>query len=76
MLCKAVRSDDTARPIALLRARLFLSASANNRAEDFTLGAVAVRLQEFDVAVDEDGLAFLESVRVSISKLVTKNRSW
>jgi hypothetical protein len=64
LLCslRSRRSHDGASPIALLRASLFFPASANNRAKDFALRAVAVRLQEFDVAVDEDGLAFLESV--------------
>ena len=59
--CETVDSHDGASPIALLRASLFLTASADDRAEDLSLGAVAVGLQELDVAVDEDGLAFLES---------------
>jgi hypothetical protein len=75
MLCKVVRSDDSASPIALLRARLFFSASANNRAKDFALGTVAVCLQELDITVDEDALALLESVCSSISKLIPNVRS-
>ena len=61
-LCETASSHDSASPVALLRASLFLAASADNRAEDLALGAVAVGLQELDVAVDEDALALLESV--------------
>ena len=59
-----VCSNDGASSVALLRASLFFTASADDRAEDLALGAVAVGLQELDVTVDEDRLAFLESVVV------------
>ena len=55
-------SHDRASPVALLRASLFLAAGADDGAEDLALGAVAVGLQQLDVAVDEDALALLESV--------------
>ena len=58
----STHSHNSASPVALLRASLFLAASADNRAEDLALGSVAVGLQELDVAVDEDALALLESV--------------
>lgn len=60
--CNTANSHNSASPVALLRASLFLAASADDRAEDLALGAVAVSLQQLDVAVDEDGLALLESV--------------
>ena len=56
------RSHNGASPVALLRACLFLTASADDGAEDLALGAVAVGLEQLDVAVDEDALALLESV--------------
>ena len=61
-LCETTRSHNSASPVPLLRASLFLTASADDRAEDLALGAVAVSLQQLDIAVDEDGLALLESV--------------
>ena len=60
-LCKTTSSHNSASPIALLRTSLFLAASTDNRAEDLALGAVAVSLQQLDVAVDENALALLES---------------
>lgn len=62
--CNTANSHNSASPVALLRASLFLAASADDRAEDLALGAVAVSLQQLDVAVDEDGLALLESSAV------------
>ena len=63
-LRETTSSHDSASPVAFLRASLFLAASADDRAEDLALGAVAVSLQQLDVAVDKDGLALLESVVV------------
>lgn len=63
MLCDAITSsDDSARPVALLRAGFFFAASTEDGAEDLALGAVAVCLKELDVAVNKDALALLESV--------------
>jgi len=71
VLCNIVNSHDGASPVALLRASFFLAASANDGAEDLALGAVAVSLQQLDVAVDEDALALLESVDRSLALLLT-----
>ena len=59
---EGIRSHNSASPVALLRASFFLSAGADDGAEDLALGAVAMCLKELDIAVDEDTLAFLESV--------------
>lgn len=55
-----------------MRAGLFFAAGADDGAEDLALGAIAVSLQEFDVAVDEDALTLLESVVEMISLLFLK----
>ena len=69
--CETASSHDSASPVALLRASFLLAASADDRAEDLALGAVAVGLQQLDVAVDEDALALLESVGVvSLARFV------
>lgn len=70
VLCNIVNSHDGASPVALLRASFLFAASADDGAEDLALGAVAVSLQQLDVAVDEDGLALLESVHILVSLLV------
>ena len=67
MFATSITSHNSASPIALLRASLFLAASTDDGTEDFALGAVAVGLQELDVAVDEDALALLESVHHAVS---------
>lgn len=57
VICNATslaRSNDSAGSVALLRASLFFTASADDRAEDLALGAITVGLQELDVAIDED----------------------
>ena len=69
-LCETTISHNSASPVALLRASFFLAASADDGAEDLALGAVAVSLQQLDVAVNEDGLALLESVHILVSLLV------
>ena len=74
MLCDAITSsNDSARPVALLRAGFLFAASAEDGAEDLALGAVTVGLEELDVAVDEDALAFLESV---ICLLAIDSNDW
>ena len=72
-LCETINSHDSASPVALLRASFFFAASADDGTEDLALGAVAVCLQQLDVAVDEDALALLESVVVSLACLLTRD---
>jgi hypothetical protein len=67
LACNIIHSHNSASPIALLRASLFLAASADDGAEDLALGAVAVGLQQLDVAIDEDALALLESADYLVS---------
>lgn len=63
MLCDAITcSNDSAGPVALLRAGFFFAAGTEDGAEDLALRAVTMCLKELDVAVNEDALAFLESV--------------
>ena len=72
---EGIRSHNSASPVALLRASFFLSAGADDGAEDLALGAVAVGLQELDVAVDDDALALLESMEKK-KKLVSICFPW
>jgi hypothetical protein len=67
---EGIRSHNSASPVALLRASFFLSAGADDGAEDLALGAVAVGLQQLDVAIDEDALALLESVNNLVSIVI------
>jgi hypothetical protein len=71
MLCSITAcSHDGASPVTLLRTSLFFAASADDGAEDLALGAVAMCLQQLDVAVDKDALALLESVIRSLALLI------
>ena len=73
LYCETTNSHHGASPVALLRASFFLAAGTDDRAEDLALGAVAVCLQQLDVAVDEDALALLESVDRSLAWLLTRD---